>query len=104
MFVGLLIEAWEVSLAWGQNIKLGVGGNYVCWLAIVVIVMGLGGEKRGFKVIICREQRTSHKEGWGNSYGWELVSQLVYLNYLPISASFGLKRVLWYSLHNVPIC
>ena len=33
-------------MAWGQVNRLGVGGNYVCCLVIVVIYMTLG-EKRG---------------------------------------------------------
>ena len=37
---------WEVSLAMGQVNRLGIGGNYVCCLVIVVMFMGLGGAKR----------------------------------------------------------
>ena len=33
---------WGVSLAWGQVNRLGVGGNYVCCL-VVVIFIGLRG-------------------------------------------------------------
>ena len=40
---------WGLSLAWGKY--LGVGGDYVCFLVIVVIFMRLEGAKKyGFKV------------------------------------------------------
>ena len=32
----------------------------------------------------------------------ELTPQLFYQNYLPISASFVVKRILWYALRNIP--
>ena len=39
------METWGVCLAWGQVNGLGVGGDYVCSLAIVNVFMGLGGAK-----------------------------------------------------------
>ena len=40
---------WQVHvkpvLAWRQVNRLGVGGNFLCCLVIVVIFMGLGGAK-----------------------------------------------------------
>ena len=44
---------WGVSLA-GQVNRLGIGENYVCYLVIVVIFMGLGGAELG-KFIAWRE-------------------------------------------------
>ena len=41
-------------------------------------------------------------EGGGGGFMGELIPQLFYQNYLPISASFGVKRVLWYALYNIP--
>ena len=43
--VSMEAEPEGVSLARGQVNRLGVGGNYVCCLVIVVIFMGLGGAK-----------------------------------------------------------
>ena len=60
---------WRVSLVWGQVNRLGVGGNYVCYLVIVVIFMGYGGAKRGFKVIVWREaEGGSHKVKVGEQF------------------------------------
>ena len=33
------------GIGWRQVNRLGVEGNYVCYLVIVVLFMGLGGEK-----------------------------------------------------------
>ena len=33
--------SWGVNLAWGQVNRLGVGGNYACYLVLVVIFIGL---------------------------------------------------------------
>ena len=52
VFVGMSMEMWGVSLAWAQVNslekrftlgELGLGGNCVWCLAIIVIFMGLGG-------------------------------------------------------------
>ena len=54
-------------------------------------------EKEEFKFIVLRNARgsTSGKGGGGGPIFIDEPSpQLVYLNYLPISASFGVKRVL----------
>ena len=37
---------WGVRLAWEQRNRLVVGRNFVCYLAMVVIFMGLGQAKR----------------------------------------------------------
>ena len=72
-------------MAWKQVIRLGVGENYVCCLVIVVIFMGLGVDAIG----------GSHKvKGRGTHFMGQLTTQVFYQNYLPISASFDLKRVL----------
>ena len=72
-------------MAWKQVIRLGVGGNYVCCLVIVVIFMGLGVNAIG----------GSHKvKGRGALFMGQLTPQVFYQNYLPISASFDLERVL----------
>ena len=36
-----------VSMAWGQVNRLGVGGNYLCFLVIIAIFMVLGGTEIG---------------------------------------------------------
>ena len=40
----------------------------------------------------------------GASFMEDLTPHLLYQNYLPISASFDLNRVLLYALHNIPSC
>ena len=81
--------------------KLGEGGNYVCSLVIVALLKGRGGaEVVGFKVSIRRQGRASHKGGLGNFYEGEWTPQLVYLNYLSISSSFGIKSFLSDALRN----
>ena len=49
--------------------------------------------------------------GWGDQttkkgqFLWaEFTPLLVYMNYPPISTPVGIKRVLWYALHNIPSC
>ena len=66
--------------------------------------MGLGGQKaRGIKVIVWREaEGVSHQVKMEHLFGGELTPQVFYHNYFPISASFGLKRVILYVLHNIP--
>ena len=71
LFIGVSMKTLGVSLTWGQVYwrglpgKLGVGGNYL-WCLVIVIYMGLGRAKRlggrgGFKVIIWGRAR--HKGG-----------------------------------------
>ena len=50
-------------------------------------------EVGGFKVIVWREAEGTESKGEGGFMG-ELTPQLFYRNYLPILASFGVKRVL----------
>ena len=96
-------------MAWGQVNRLGVGGNYVCCLAIVVIFIGLtrkssyGRKLKGGSHKVKGRARMGER-GCG---GWalfmeELTTQVFYQSYLPISASFDLKRVLPCALHNIP--
>ena len=93
----------ELVFAWEQVNGLGVGGNYVYCLFIVVIFMGLGGAKRlGCLNSSYGGKPQSQRKG-GSFYG-EVDPQVFYQNYLPISASFDLKRVLWYALDNIPSC
>ena len=53
-------------------------------------------EVGGFKVILWREAEGwgEHRVKGGGGFMGELTPQLFYQNYLPISASFGVKRVL----------
>ena len=71
LFIGVSMKTWGVSLTWGQVYwrglpgKLGVGGNYL-WCLVIVIYMRLGrakrlGDRGGFKVIIWGRAR--HKGG-----------------------------------------
>ena len=67
---------------------VGVRGNYIYCLVIDVILMRLGGAKEGGDFY---GRPPSHKKLSG-----ELTPQLVLLSYLPVSASFGVKRVMHY--------
>ena len=60
----------------------------------------------GIKVIVWREdERVSQKvKGELALFMGELATQVFFQNYLPISASFGLKRVILYALRNIPSC
>ena len=80
----------------------GIGENCVCFLFIVVTFMGIGGAKKygAFKVIIWREA----EGGGGKFFMGELTPHVFYQNYLPISVSFSIKRVLCYARHNIPSC
>ena len=69
---------------------VGVRGNYIYCLVIDVILMRLGGAKVGGGGDFYWRP-PSHKKLAG-----ELTPQLVLLNYLPVSASFGVKRVMHY--------
>ena len=80
IFVGVMMEMWGVSLAWGQVNslvkrfawgKLGVGRNYRWCLVIVAKFMGLERAKRlglVVKFIIWRGGKTI-KKGGGSYYG-----------------------------------
>ena len=88
-------------MAWEQVNRLGVGGNSVYCLVIVVIFMGLAGVRSkkagGLKSSYGGELKGgSHKVKWWRwaLFQGELAPQVFYQNYLPISASFDLKRVL----------
>ena len=60
MFVGVSMEMWGVKLARRQVNTLaktfvwwlGLGGNYLWCLNVLVIFMGPNGERRAFKVVI----------------------------------------------------
>ena len=81
-----LIEMWEVSLPWGQVNRLGVG------VMSHIIFMGLGEPEVGALNSYEGKGGASLKKGAGNRSLWrELTTQLFYMNYLPISASFGIK-------------
>ena len=56
---------------------------------------------RGFKVIIGKAERGWRHKGKGVIFEGELTPQLFYQHCLPISASFGIKRVLRYT---IPSC
>ena len=76
LFAGVSMETWGVSLTWGQACwrglpgMLGVGGNYLRCL-VIVMIMRIGRPKRlggrgGLKVVIWG--RACHKERqflWG---------------------------------------
>lgn len=77
MSIGVSIETWGVSLTWRQPCwrsllgKLGVGGNYL-WCIVLVIFMEFArakrlGGRRGFKNIIWG--RVSYKGGDQFSWG-----------------------------------
>ena len=76
--------------------RLGVEGNDICCLAIVAIFMGLQGASGGGS----KFKRRSDKIKEGNFY--VVVDPSAILSELPISISFGVIRVLWYALHNIP--
>ena len=44
------------------------------------------------------------KGGGGKFFMGELTPHVFYQNYLPISVSFSIKRVLCYARHNIPSC
>ena len=72
---------WVIILAWGQVNRIGVEGNYVCCLVMVVIFMRLAGAKsRGFKVIVWREAEggKSQNQREGDTFYGELTPQVFY--------------------------
>ena len=82
--------------------RLGVGGNYVCYLVTVVIFIGLRErikEVRGLKSLYGRKLKGGSDKvkgkarmgGGGTLFMGELTPQVFYQNYLTISASFDLK-------------
>ena len=48
-----------------------------------------------------RGEPHTKSKGGGAIFMREMTPQLFYQNYLPISASLGVKRVLWYVLYNI---
>ena len=60
-----------------------------------------------FKITLWREAevgKLQKVEGRQEGTFYGIVDSPGFLseNYLPISASFGLKRVLWHAIHNIP--
>ena len=84
-------EPGGVSLARGQVNRLGVGGNYVCCLVIVVIFIGLRASK--MKVIVWREaegkpqSQRKGKDGRGSTF-YGRVDPSSILSELPTYFSF----------------
>ena len=78
--------------------------NYICCLVLVVIFVGPGGAKsREFKVIREGEKPQTRRTFMGRikKLPRELATDLLYLelpglNYLPISASCGVKKCMYY--------
>ena len=89
--VSMEAEPGGVSLARGQVNRLGVGGNYVCCLVIVVIFIGLRASK--MKVIVWREaegkpqSQRKGKDGRGSTF-YGRVDPSSILSELPTYFSF----------------
>ena len=62
MFVGVSMETRGVSLTWGQVNRLGIGGNLVCCLVIVVIFIGLGDYEPKYSECLCSELTFTNKK------------------------------------------
>ena len=116
IFVGVMMEMWGVSLAWGQVNslvkrfawgKLGVGRNYRWCLVIVAKFMGLERAKRlglVVKFIIWRGGKTIKKGVEVIMEGREGRERSVVgsSRHCYFVMFFGWKRVLWYALHEIP--
>ena len=105
------MEMWGVNQNWEQACqrglpgKLGVGGNYL-WCLVIVIFRGLGRAKRlggggGFKAIIW--WRASHKEGGGEAISMGEADPLVTIGlssyYYIFNTIKGTLMQIWKSLY-----